>query len=191
MRLAFDALERADDLDPLNVEIANFGILALLNMREYEHAVRWADQKSDLHSEVGWFLATASSPDSILGNHTRAIQRCERGVNLEEDNAVANLFLAQAYARAGREEDARLILAKVDAMRGYVCPYETAAVHVALGEVDNAFHYLLERAIPNRSNCLMLTRQDPRLDPLREDLRFRMLLARVGLDDDAVGLYQR
>jgi TolB-like protein/Tfp pilus assembly protein PilF len=191
MQLAAKALTLADELDPLNVEIANFGLLALLNMREFDLAVRWADRKTDLHSDVGWFLASASNPYSQVGNHARAIRIAERGVSLDRGNALAVLFLAQAYARAGRQEDARRALSDAEAIDSYVCPYETSLVHVALNEPDRAFELLLEQAVPARSNCLMLTRQDPRLDPLRGDPRFEELLEDVGLDDESVGHYSR
>jgi hypothetical protein len=45
--------------------------------------------------------------------------------------------------------------------------------------------------VAKRSNCLMLLRNDPRLEPIRQHPRFPVLLSRVGLDDVAVASYKR
>ncbi len=62
--------------------------------------------------------------------------------------------------------------------------------YVLRDDIDQAFE-LLDRAVGFRSNCLMFTRQDPRLEPLRHDHRFEELLRTVGLDDISIREYPR
>ena len=42
-----------------------------------------------------------------------------------------------------------------------------------------------------RSNCLIFLRNDPRLEPIRKDPRYQVLLHRVGLDDVAIASYKK
>ena len=66
--------------------------------------------------------------------------------------------------------------------QGYVEPYSFATVYVALGQADQAFHWL-ERACQDRSSFLATwVNGDPRLDSLRSDPRMSDLLRRMGLE---------
>jgi hypothetical protein len=81
---------------------------------------------------------------------------------------------------AGSRAEARQILRR---MRGiadarHVAAYEIAVIHAALGERDQAFHWL-DRAYEERSAWLPYVRVEPRLDPLRSDERFAALVAAV------------
>ncbi len=80
---------------------------------------------------------------------------------------------------AGREADARAALAKNEELSKfrYACPYETATVHLALNELDEAFAKLHE-AIDIRSECIPWLGVDPRLEPVRSSERFTDLLDR-------------
>ena len=99
-------------------------------------------------------------------------------------------FLAQAYGRSGQTDKIRPLLAEAAESSDYMCPYETATAYLLLGEVDHAFE-LMDDAVAFRSNCLIFTRYDPRLEPMRGDPRFTTLLAKVGLDDESVKAYPR
>jgi serine/threonine-protein kinase len=89
-------------------------------------------------------------------------------------------MLAQAYAAAGRRDEARSLLERV--LQGRtgdpVLPYEVALVHAALGEADEAFSWL-EKGFRLRDPTMVSLKTDPLLDPLREDERFQELLRRM------------
>jgi hypothetical protein len=72
----------------------------------------------------------------------------------------------------------------------YVCPYESAVAYLSIHDQKRAMT-LLDDAVAARSNCLIFLRNDPRLDPLRQDPLFGLLLTRVGLDDVSVASYKR
>ena len=52
---------------------------------------------------------------------------------------------------------------------------------LALGDYDDAFVWF-ERAYEEKSNILQLLKVQPFFDPVRNDVRFKGLLHRVGLD---------
>jgi hypothetical protein len=62
----------------------------------------------------------------------------------------------------------------------YVQPYFVALIYAALEETDEAFSWL-ERGFVERDEDLALLKVDPRVDGLRSDPRFEVLLGRIGL----------
>jgi TolB-like protein len=90
--------------------------------------------------------------------------------------------LGNAYARAGRIEDARRAIARIEAQlpKDGVGRYEIALIYAGLGEKDEAFRWL-EDAFRAHDVGLVYLQVDPCLDPLRSDPRFTDLLRRVGL----------
>jgi hypothetical protein len=62
----------------------------------------------------------------------------------------------------------------------YVCSYEVATAYVLLKDKDLAFSWF-DKAVEDRSDCMVVLAVDPRLDSLRSDPRFQDLLRRVGL----------
>ena len=88
--------------------------------------------------------------------------------------------LAQAYAGAGRREDALRILAEV---RGSaIHPLRVAYVYAELGEADAAFEWM-EKAYERRSIALPWIGVYPAFDRIRSDPRFDDLLRRIGLPE--------
>jgi hypothetical protein len=62
----------------------------------------------------------------------------------------------------------------------YVCSYEVATSYVLLREKDLAFPWF-DKAVEERSDCMVMLAVDPRLDSIRSDPRFHDLQRRVGL----------
>lgn len=187
--LALASLEKADELDPLNPEVANWGVLLYLMFDRLSEGVDWGIQKLDVHSDNAVTHLNIAWIYSLLGEHERAIELAEASVELDE-YPFFKLGLAQVYAQAGQGDDALNLLDEVEASGKYVCPYETAVAYVALGDHEEAFREL-DRAVDFRSNCLMFTRQEPRFDSLRNDVRFEKLLQKIHLDDVSVAQYER
>lgn len=95
----------------------------------------------------------------------------------------SQLAIAYIYGVSGRKEDARKMLAKIEAQSKdtYVSPVLVASVHCGLGEKDRAFASL-EKAFIERDNRIRYLKADPKFDPLRSDPRFTALLKRIGLE---------
>src|SRR5262249_17250239 len=60
----------------------------------------------------------------------------------------------------------------------YMPPYYFALIYAALGQSDQAFAYL-EQALEAKDYWILWLAVEPRFDCLREDARFRSLLARI------------
>lgn len=187
---AFSALAEADDRDPLNPEIAQWGLFIFAMFRDDDLGMKWAKQKAELFPNFTNVTINVGLLYSILGDHEKALVYLERGVRQSDRAPMPLLFLAQAYARDGKIAEARETVEEVEEIESYVCPYETATVYTALGDLDHAFD-LLDTAVGFRSNCLTFTRQDPRLEPLHDDPRFPVLLEKAGLDDETIREYPR
>ena len=91
---------------------------------------------------------------------------------------------AVALARAGRTDEARAALNRLVelAQHRYVPAYDFALIHAALGDADQAFHWL-DRSLAEPSALLGNLRADPVLDPLRSDPRYREVERRLRLPE--------
>jgi Flp pilus assembly protein TadD len=118
------------------------------------------------------------------GRFDEAISALQKGRSLSDDSSYALAQLAHGYAVAGRENDARAVLAQLTELskQRYVSPYDLAVVHVGLHENDEAFEWM-ELAYEHRSPWLGCLKVAPQVDALRSDPRFYDLLRRVGLLD--------
>ena len=89
--------------------------------------------------------------------------------------------LGYAYAKSGRKDEARKLLAELKELskRRYVASYWIAMIHVGLDEKDEAFAWL-EKAYQERSWFLVWIKMDPQVDSLRSDARFTHLMRRIG-----------
>jgi tetratricopeptide (TPR) repeat protein len=96
-------------------------------------------------------------------------------------NREGSLALAQAYALAGRAEEAHGILqqALANADRRYVASPVVARVYLGLGERDKAFEWL-DKGVEERSFWIVFLKTDPAYDSIRSDPRFQDLLKRTG-----------
>jgi hypothetical protein len=82
----------------------------------------------------------------------------------------------------GHVAEARRMLEEFVAARQkrVVSAWGIATLHACLGDVDEAFRWL-DVAIEERATGIIFLRIHPRVDALRADPRFPVLLQRVGL----------
>jgi len=90
--------------------------------------------------------------------------------------------LGNAYAAAGRREDAERIAVKAEAAyrQIYSSPCDLAAIYVPLHKYDKAIQWLRECRVQDDFN-LWFFDVDPRWDPIRTDPRFEDLVRSIGL----------
>jgi len=181
------SLANAIRLDPLNIEIADWGHWSLAMLGEIQEAIVWSENKIRLHPKVGIIYSGASVSATMSGDYERAITLAKKGIELDT-SSFPLLALAQAYGFAGKLEQIRPLLIEAEKHSGYTCPYESAIVYNLLGDVDKTFE-LLNDAVDYRSNCLVFILNDSRLYSLRNDVRFTSILTRVGLDQTSIKKY--
>jgi tetratricopeptide (TPR) repeat protein len=90
--------------------------------------------------------------------------------------------LGEAYALAGRTEQARAVLRQLEdpSRAAPASPYHLAYVHTGLGEADRAIDYL-ERALREGSGTVFSMKGSFLFAPIRQHPRFVALLAKIGL----------
>jgi hypothetical protein len=76
--------------------------------------------------------------------------------------------LGRAFARAGRTEDARAEIARLDerAAQGYGVGYDLAGIYAAMSMTSEACD-ALRRALTDHSQLIGFLPYDPAMDPLR------------------------
>ncbi len=164
----------AESRSPLSVHYSRRVGWTLFFARRYDEAIVQLEK------------TLALDPSFVPGRTLRGRALIQKG---QYDEAIAELeavgdsyaaMLAQAYAAAGRRDEAQRVLA--DLLSGKtsdpVFPYEVALIYTALGDADAAMEWL-EKAFRLRDPTMVSSKTDPFLDPLRGDPRFEDLLDRM------------
>jgi TolB-like protein len=117
-----------------------------------------------------------------IGARTEAVAALERAHELSRGSPFTLGFLALAYGRAGRADDARALLERAAeaARSAYVPPSTFAFGHIGLGDWNAAFEWL-GKAIDTRDPLVMPIKTYPFLEPARSDARYQALLRRMNL----------
>lgn len=184
-------LELAVELDPfVMVSTGDSFLFASYFTADYERCVDYCMAAIEMDPQL-WFPHTWMALALVeLGDYEAAIESAEEARRIvverwdrNEDDTPAPLVygvLGQIYGWAAQREDnpqrAEALTEKaLDALAEihrlgeirFACPYETAVVHVALGEWEEAFEMFRE-AIRQQSPCIPAFGIDPRIDPARQ-----------------------
>jgi serine/threonine-protein kinase len=114
------------------------------------------------------------------GDYDEVIRSGERAAELTGGNAEALATVAFGYARSGRPDEARRILAELQerSKTRYVPSCALAQIYAGLGDRDAAFAQL-EKAYTERDAIMVFLKVEPKWDDLRTDPRFVDLLRRM------------
>jgi adenylate cyclase len=179
---ARESVELALAVDPLNAQVTH------LAGQVYE----WSgdpERAAELYQE-----STALDAVNPNGLHALGLLRCrtgavdegvallERAREVSHDDPLIVGDLGWCQASAGREREARSLLAELEARRGgeWVSPVALARIHIALGERERALAEL-ERAYDENAYEIVALRVDARWETLRGEPRFEALVRRIGL----------
>src|SRR5262249_21894416 len=99
--LAKEALLRASKIDPLNVEIADWGNWTLFLGGNVPASRDWGIEMMDKHPTVGFIYTDAAIGAYLGGEHERAITLAQEG-HSREQSPLAQIILAQAFGYAGK-----------------------------------------------------------------------------------------
>lgn len=186
---AIAAAERCRELDPLWVDAYEYlGYYQRAAGRAAEAEAEWK-RAIEIDSSVPMPHVNLGNQYCAQGRFDEAFAQFEKALSVAPDEPIFAAQLAVCHARAGAPERARAILAELDA-GPYVSPIHPAAIHVALGEIDEAFARL-EQAYALRAPLLLGVGVNPDFAALRSDSRFADLLRRLGLPETLVELHGR
>jgi serine/threonine-protein kinase len=172
--------KRAYEIDPLEhrSDIVN----AHLRAGQFEEALEIGERL--LTSDPGYdrLQATTAWAYYFCGRHDDALAAMQRATVLSPDSSMWMAQLGQMLAMLGREQEARAILARLEARAAtqYVSPYHFAYVYTGLAEYETALDWL-ERAYRERAGAIYGIRGSFLFAPLREHPRFIALLRRMNL----------
>jgi TolB-like protein/tetratricopeptide (TPR) repeat protein len=180
---AMAELRRAQELNPLSMIIRTHLGLMLYRGGRYDEAIAQLAQTLDMEpyfAAAHYFLALCLQQK---GKCEEAIERLERALKISPGSPDLVGALGHAHATFKKKSEARKALKELyelDEQR-FVSAFDFAVIYAGLGETDQAFEWL-EKARAERSfSMLLCLKAEPRLDPLRADIRFQDLLRKVGL----------
>ena len=113
-----------------------------------------------------------------------SIKTYRRAVELSDNTMEVVSGLGHAYGMAGRHDEAREVLSKMQAasQQTYVPQVQMAFVHAGLGDYEGAFKQL-DLAFKDKAWELSFMRTEPWLECLSDDQRFKDIVKKIGFPD--------
>jgi serine/threonine protein kinase/tetratricopeptide (TPR) repeat protein len=191
---AITLFEEALQLDPLSPHnLTCFGA-ELVDVGSHDRAERVLGKALAIDPEflfayhmLGWSYERRGRIDEAFEAWTRGLDFDPQVEGLPDRLRSEDLrwlsMIGYAFARIGRDEDARSVVAEFDrraAAGEPVSPVLQASVHAALGDVDRAMS-LLEDAVAVKDNWFPYIFQNPGFEVLRDDPRLEALLGGAGI----------
>jgi TolB-like protein len=174
---ATEAMQRALVLDKLNPLIHRAAGSIEYAARRYARSIPPLQQSLAMNPRLSRAHAAIGDAWLMLGRVADA--RTEYAAEPALDFQRAGLAIAEH--RLGRVPAAKAAMAQLVAEDGDRVLYQQAQVLAQWGDRDSALERL-ERALGVGDSGLIYARNDPLLDPLRDDARFARLLDRLGFD---------
>ncbi len=181
VREAVQELERARDLDPLAIPTITYLGLAYQFNGRLNEAIETYKKALDLDptfEEAHLELAQAYLSQRDFPAYYAELAKLPDGA------ASCRTIVSRAggYALQGKKSEALAELRKLEALgpNTYVRPTSIAGVYAALGDREQAFHWL-DRAVAERDGMLAYINYQGSLQPYHSDPRFRSLVNKLGL----------
>ena len=179
---AISQIQQAKQLDPLSLYTNLTAGTPYFFSRQFDKAA--AHFKKVIEMDPTFWLAHRWLAETYEGEgrYDEAIAEYQTVLKMRGGDAAQTIALGYTYAMAGRQAEARQILAEIEraSKKRYVPPYSFMIIYTGLGEKDQALAWL-EKALQGRDNTIAFIKVDHRLDLLRSDPRFAELLKGTGL----------
>ena len=169
-------MERAKELDPLTpLYTAYLGYVYGYAGRHHDE-VDEARKSLQLSSNFVWGLL-------VLGQGYAALRRYDEAIaahkTLADVDSHQKVVLGRTYAVAGQRNEALTIAREVEKNPTTREVYRLGELYAALGERDQAMHWL-QRAYSQRESLMPWIGRERVLAPLHSDPRFQSLARRIG-----------
>lgn len=181
---ALAEVERALEIEPLDPNmVANLGRHYLYDgQRDRALAQTKRAYEADPNFPISRLLYGMTL--NAVGQYAEAISLSEKAFQTDPNNQQMLMVAGYAYGRSGRRADADRVIERFREISKteYVIPSFVAVVFGGMGEKDKAFAEL-DQSIEQRDSWFRWAKVEPLFDPLRDDLRFKALLKRMGLPE--------
>jgi Flp pilus assembly protein TadD len=182
MQESFRASRRALELDPLDLANNSHQGWHYILIHQYDRAMEPLQKTIELAPSfhiAQWYLGLVYEQKGAFQDAISQFRNCVR-ITGGRPSMVA--LLGHAHAAANQRSEAQEILQQLSAKskQEYVPSYPVAAIYAALGQKDEAFAWL-QKAYDERGSWMNYLGLDPRLEGLRSDPRFAVLLRRMNL----------
>jgi len=172
--------KRAVELDPLSVIINADLAWTYFCAHRFDEAETQARKTLEIDPRffrVHYYLGGISGSKGRLDE---AISEFQKAVEANND-AYSLAMLGQAYARAGRKDEAQRIVARMneEAKSRYIAPYAWALIYDGLGEKERAIDELERAYQKGDTHYLFEIKIDPLLQDLRGQPRFEALVQKI------------
>jgi tetratricopeptide (TPR) repeat protein len=178
--LAVEELKRAEELDPLALNISGGGGRY---GKQYDLMLEHARKMLELYPDNPRPYISLGRAYRLKGMYPDAIAAYKKARDWSGgDPTDALIGLGYTYAVWGERAEALKILGELKAQskRRYISPSSIAKIYVGLGEKDEAFDWL-QKAVTDHDIQLLLVARDEEWASLRSDPRYPELLNRIGL----------
>ncbi len=147
---------------------------------QYDKAIDEARKSLELDSDFAIGLYILGSAYAEKGMYEEAIKVHQEVAVLSREWKSA---LGRTYAMAGRQDDARLVLAELEADLTTWDTWFIAQIYAVLGEKDEAFRWLEAAFGPPNHPYVPWIRHSPAFKPLQDDPHFGDLLRRLNFPE--------
>src|SRR5437867_236825 len=180
LRLVLEA-KKLDPVSPITSYVATGAYLA---NDQIDDAISEGQRTLQLDPNYFYLDSDLAAAYREKGNFPEAIALYTKA---QEATHLPSSGLAITYNQMGRQMEARNILAQLLQAREkrYVSAPVIAAVYVALGDKEEAFHWL-ERAYEEHSGVLQWVAFLPEFRALHSDARFPQLLQRINASQNTI-----
>src|SRR5205814_10179642 len=172
--------KRAAELDPLSVIINADLAWTYASAHRLDEAE--AQARKTLEIDPRFFLAHyyLGGVQQAKGRLPEAISEFQQAFDLNGD-FYSLAALGQAYARAGKKEQAQKVLARMteEAKTHHVAPYAWALLYLGLGDKNRALDELENAYQHSDTKYLFVLKVDPLFDGLRGQPRFEALVQKI------------
>jgi len=175
-------LAEAERLDPLDLQLkTQLGYVHYFH-HDLDRAIAQFEKVLALEPSFAFAHYALGDACTQIGQYDRAISEFRQAIELGGRSVNHVGVLGYAYGRAGNRDRAKEHLQELTARaaHSYVSAMWMALVYLGLQDLESLFH-CLDRAFEERDGSLILIAAAVEFDPVREDPRFRSLLARMGL----------
>jgi TolB-like protein/DNA-binding winged helix-turn-helix (wHTH) protein/Tfp pilus assembly protein PilF len=183
---ALTEIRKAQQLDPESLTTSAYLCFINFHARDYESAIKQCREILEIdphylpaHDWLADSLTFAKRYDEAIAQYKKAM----------DESGNASYFLSglgMVYALKGDQEQARKVLTELSqrAKQSYVSPYELAGIYAGLGDKERALG-TLDEAVKEHSSELVYLASAAEFDSLRDDPRFKAMIARIGFPESA------